>query len=98
MYAVIQRYTFDPTSSSELTRQIRDEWVPLLRPLPGFVAYYWLDSGAGMAAALCVFEDQASAEAALALAADDGPTYLAGLVSPPEILTGAITAYANAGL
>jgi hypothetical protein len=98
MYAVMQRYTFDPTSSSELTRQITDEWVPLLRPLPGFVAYYWLDSGAGVGAALSVFEDQAGAKAALALAADCGPAHLAALVGPLDILTGMITAYANAGL
>ena len=98
MYTVIQRHTFDPGSSAALSRNITEMFVPLLRQAPGFVAYYWLDTGAGTGASLCVFEDQASAEAALALAADDGPTYLAGLVSPPEILTGAITAYANAGL
>jgi hypothetical protein len=98
MYAVLQQYTFDPTASIELNRQIKDGYVPLLRHLPGFVAYYWLDSGAGTGASLCVFEDRASAAAALGLVADRGSADLAALVGPPEVLTGAVTVYANSGL
>src|SRR4051812_1862070 len=98
MYAVLQWYTFDPTSSAELTRQIKDECVPPLRQMAGFVACYWLDSGAGAGAALSVFEDQASAAAALALAAKHDPAQLAALVGMREMLTGTVTVYANAGL
>lgn len=98
MYAVMQWYTFDPASSTELNRQIEDGCVPLLRHLPGFVACYWLDSGAGAGASLCAFEDQASASAALALVAKSGPARLAALVGQPEVLAGAVTVFANAGL
>src|SRR5262245_8683907 len=69
MYTVIQRHTFDPGSSAALSRNIAERFVPLLRQAPGFVAYYWLDTGAGTGASLCVFEDRVSADAALDLAA-----------------------------
>jgi hypothetical protein len=98
MYAVLRGYAFDPASSAELKRQMTDECVPLLRHQPGFVACYWLDSGAGAGAWLCAFEDQASAAAALALLADSIPAQLATLAGAPEVLAGAVTVYANAGL
>jgi len=60
--AVIRRYRFDPTSSPEIRRQITQGFLPLLRQTPGFVAYYWLDTGDGVGASLSVFESQAGAE------------------------------------
>ena len=63
MYAVLQRYTFDPASSTELNHQVTDGFVPLLRAAPGFVAFYWFDSSDGTGAGLSVFENQDSAEA-----------------------------------
>ena len=98
MYAVLQWYTFDPATSGELSRQISDACVPLLRQAAGFVAYYWLDRGAGVGASLCAFADKASAAAALALVADRGPACLAALPSAHDMLAGAVEVYANAGL
>lgn len=46
MYAVIRRYQFDPKSSEEISRHIRESFIPLLRKTPGFAAYHWLDTGA----------------------------------------------------
>jgi hypothetical protein len=48
MYAVIRRYQFDPKSSEEISRHIRESFIPLLRKTPGFVAYHWLDTGDGV--------------------------------------------------
>jgi hypothetical protein len=56
MYAVIRRYQFDPSASEALDRNLRETLVPLLKDVPGFVTYYWLNSGAGAGASLSVFE------------------------------------------
>ena len=48
MYAVIRRYQFDPKSSEEISRRIREGFIPLFRKTPGFVAYHWLDTGDGV--------------------------------------------------
>ena len=62
MYAVIRRYQFDPKSSEEISRRIREGFIPLLRKTPGFVAYHWLDTGDGVGASMGVFEDKAGGE------------------------------------
>jgi hypothetical protein len=98
MYTVIQQYSFDPRLSSALNRNIKEAFVPLLRQVPGFVAYYWLDTGGGTGASLCVFEDRAGADAALDLAANFLREYLAALVGQPEIIRGEVKVYANCGL
>src|SRR5215510_13935913 len=98
MYTVIQRHTFDPGSSAALSRNITERFVPLLRQAPGFVAYYWLDTGAGTGASLCVFEDRASADAALDLAAGFIFEHLAALAGMPDVIRGEVGVYANCGL
>ena len=56
MYAVIRRYQFDPSAGDEVDRQVREILVPRLKAMPGFVTYYWLNTGAG--ASLSVFENK----------------------------------------
>lgn len=98
MYAVLQCYTFDPAASGELDHHINEVWVPLLRQLPGFIAYYWLDGGAGRGIALCTFEDEASAQRVVALVSGGGAPLLAAFAGTSQALIGPVTAYANAGL
>jgi hypothetical protein len=95
MYAVIRRYQFDPSSSEEIDRKVRGGFVPLLRRTPGFVAYYWLDSGEGAGASLSVFKNQAGADESVRIAADFVQRELATLVGTPEILKGEIRALAT---
>ena len=98
MYVVIQRYSFEPQSSAALNRKIEEGFVPLLRQAPGFVAYYWLGTGAGTGASLCVFENQASANATLDLIADFVHEHLAALAGDPSVIRGEVNVYANCGL
>ena len=98
MYTVIQRYSFDPRLSEGLNRNIKEDFVPLLRQSPCFVAYYWLDTGDGTGASIFVFEDQASAASALELAANFLREYLASLVGKPDVIGGPVKVYANCGL
>jgi hypothetical protein len=61
MYATVRRYegVTDPT---EATRRVNEGFVQLVSRIPGFVAYYWIDAGAGVMISTSVFENQASAE------------------------------------
>jgi hypothetical protein len=59
MYATVRRYE-GVTDSAEVGRRVADEFVPLLRELPGFVAYYFVDAGGGVMVSTSIFEDLAS--------------------------------------
>lgn len=98
MYSLMQRYTFDPAMNRTLQCQIEHAFVPVLRRLPTFVAYYWQDSGEGVGVSLCIFEDQAGVDVALKLADKFVEAHLATLVSQPETLAGEVKVYANCGL
>jgi hypothetical protein len=94
MYAVIRRYQFDPSASAEINRQVSTTLVPIIRDVPGFVAYYWLDTGAGEGASLSAFQDKAGAEESVRLAAEFVQHHLASLVGEPEIIQGEVQAHA----
>ena len=94
MYAVIRRYQFDQNASDELDRKVREILVPLLKDLPGFVTYYWLNTGEGSGASLSVFESREGAEESVRVAATFGQRHLADITSKPEITKGEVQAHA----
>ena len=94
MHAVVRRYRFDPKSGAEIDRHVKDGFVPLIRKTPGFVAYYWLDTGAGTGASLSVFKDKAGADESIRLAADYIQQHMAGLLGKPEVTEGPVKAHA----
>jgi hypothetical protein len=94
MYAVIRRYQFDPKSSEEISRHIRESFIPLLRKTPGFAAYHWLDTGNGVGASLSIFNDKAGPEESVRLAAAYVQEHLAGLLGKPEVTQGEVKAHA----
>lgn len=94
MYAVTCRYQFDPNESEEINRKIQEGFVPLVRMAPGFVAYYWLDTGEGAGTSLSIFEDKARAEESVRLAAGYVQKHLAALLGKPSVTRGEVCAYA----
>ena len=70
MFGVIRHYHFDKKDSAEIDRLIQDQFVPIISKAPGFVRYYWLDTGAGEGASFGVFNDKAGADESVRLAAD----------------------------
>ncbi len=97
MYAVIRRYQFDPSASEEVDRNIRETLLPLLKDVPGFVTYYWLNSGEGSGASLSVFQTREGAEESVRAAANFVQQHLSGLsMSKPEIFEGEVQAHAVA--
>jgi hypothetical protein len=92
MYAVVRRYE-GVTDPAEAGRRVDDGFVPLIRQISGFVAYYWVDTGSGVMISTSVFEDQASAEESTTRAADWVRENLASLLpNPPQIAVGEVVA------
>jgi hypothetical protein len=86
MYATIRRYE-DVTDPAEAGRRVREGFVPLIKQIPGFVAYYWVDAGEGVMASTSVFEDRAGAHTSTEKAADWVRENIASLLPTPPIMT-----------
>jgi hypothetical protein len=94
MFAVIRHYHFDNKNSAEIDRLVREEFVPLIKKAPGFVRYYWLDTGEGEGASFGVFKDKAGADESVHLAADFVREHMSKLLNQkPEIIEGPLKAH-----
>ncbi|MEV4947481.1 hypothetical protein [Streptomyces sp. NPDC053755] len=92
MYAAVRRYE-GVTDPAEAGRRVKEGFVPLMRQVPGFVAYYWVDAGDGVMVSTSVFEDRAGAEESIARAADFVRDNLASLLPhPPQVMAGEVLA------
>jgi len=92
MYAIIRRYD-GVTNPVEAGRRVHDEFVPLIRQIPGFIAYYWVDAGNGVMLSTSVFEDRLSAEESAQRAADWAKENLASVLPrPPQVTAGEVVA------
>ncbi|WP_326756397.1 hypothetical protein OH738_03330 [Streptomyces hirsutus] len=94
MYVAIRRYegVTDPAAAGRL---VNEGFVPLMRQVSGFVAYYWVDAGDGVMVSTSVFQDQAGAEESVSKAADFVRDNLASLLpNPPQVTAGEVLASA----
>jgi hypothetical protein len=93
MHAAIRQYQVDPGSVDEVRRGVNEGFLPIIKDVYGFQAYYALDAGGGRIATVSVFDDQASAEESTRMAADWIRQTMASLVpNPPEVLEGEVFA------
>jgi hypothetical protein len=94
MYAAVRRYG-GVTDPAEAGRRVKEGFVPLIREVPGFVAYYWIDAGDGAMVSTSVFEDRTGAEESTKRAADFVRENLASLLpNPPQVTAGEVVALA----
>jgi hypothetical protein len=76
----------------ELSRRVKDEFVPIVQEVPGFVAYYVIDGGDGTASSVTICESKEAVDASTARAADWVRERLSELIeSGPEIVAGEVT-------
>ncbi|MEV1053722.1 hypothetical protein ACFWZR_15320 [Streptomyces sp. NPDC059017] len=81
------------TDPVEAGRRVDEGFVPLMRGIPGLLAYYWVDAGNGIMVSTSVFEDEAGAEESVRKAADFVRDHLAPLLpNPPEVMAGRVVA------
>ncbi|WP_338678225.1 hypothetical protein V1460_27315 [Streptomyces sp. SCSIO 30461] len=94
MYAAVRRYE-GVTDPAEAGRRVNEGFVPIMRRVSGFVAYYWVDAGDGVMVSTSVFQDQAGAEESISRAADFVRDNLAPLLpNPPQVMAGEVLASA----
>ncbi|MEU0897894.1 hypothetical protein [Streptomyces massasporeus] len=92
MYAVIRRYE-GVTEPAEAGRRVNEEFLPLVRQVQGFVAYYWVDAGDGVMVSTSVFQDRSGAEESTHRAKDFVRDRLAALLpEPPQVTAGEVVA------
>lgn len=71
MYTSIRRYTTDPAEAAAIIDIVRNSNITeVISGLPGFVAYYFVDCGAGLISTISIFDDQVGAERSNAVAAE----------------------------
>lgn len=93
MYTTVRRYEGVP-NPSEVARQVRETFVPLISQIPGFIAYYWVDAGGGVMVSTSVFQNKAGADESNRKAAEwirDKRTSL--LPNPPQVTEGEVVAH-----
>ncbi|MEW2611717.1 hypothetical protein AB0937_16245 [Streptomyces sp. NPDC047880] len=93
MHAVIRRYE-GVTDPAEAGRRVNEEFLPIVRQVPGFVAYYWVDAGGGTMVSTGVFQDSSGAEESTRRAGDFVRDRLAELLpNPPQVTAGEVVAH-----
>jgi antibiotic biosynthesis monooxygenase len=70
MFAIVRKFTLTRGSAPEVTRRVKDSFVPLLRALPGFTGYYLFDGGPDVLVSIRVFESADEAMASNEVAAN----------------------------
>ncbi|MET9666770.1 hypothetical protein ABZY19_15500 [Streptomyces sp. NPDC006475] len=92
MYAAVRRYE-GVTDPAEAGRRVNEGFLPLMRQVSGFVAYYWVDAGDGVMVSTSVFQDRAGAAESVSKAADFVRDNLASLLpNPPQVMAGEVLA------
>ena len=97
MHLAIRRYQVDPASMDEIIRHVNEGFIPIIKDVQGFLAYYALDTGdfvKGVLASVSVFEDREGAEESINMVTDYIRQNLASLMpNPPEITAGEVRAH-----
>lgn len=92
MFMAVRRYEGVP-DPTEAGKQVQETFVPLLREVPGFVAYFWADAGNGVMVSTSVFQDRAGAEESIRRAADWVRGHHDVLPNPPQVTAGEVVAH-----
>ena len=70
MFIAIRRYTTNDVSTDDLKSSLDRNFLPKVGEVPGFVAYYAIDSGANQIATVSIFETREGEQASTKLAAE----------------------------
>lgn len=93
LYMAVRRYE-GVTNSAEAGRRVNHGFVPILSKMPGFVAYYWVDSGNGVMVSTSIFESEAAAKESVAKAKEWVNANINSLLpNPPQVTAGKVVAY-----
>ena len=93
-YLTVRRYD-GVTDSKEAARRVKDEFIPLISKLPGFIAYYWVDEGDDIMVSVSVYETREAEEESNRIAAEFVKNHIGPLLpNSPQITAGPVVAIA----
>ncbi len=91
MFAAIR--TYGVTDIDELSELVKDGFLPIVESVPGFVAYYVVDAGDGMASSITICEDRTGVDESTSRASEwVEENALEFIESGPAVVIGAVTA------
>lgn len=93
LHATIRRYeATDQNRTSELTKKAEDTLLPRLSELPGFNAYYLIESGEGVISSVGFFDTAEHAKESTRVASDwvRQENLEKALPNPPKITSGQV--------
>ena len=93
MFAAIRYYRTDPDSIESVARRVKEDFVPVIRETPGFVAYFILTPRQGEMVAVGVFEERRGAEESNEKAEEWVRQNLSELLPAPEFAGGEVVVY-----
>ena len=93
MFAAIRYYRTATDSVDEVARKVSEGFVPMIRDIPGFVAYFVLAPRQDEIVAVSVFEDRESAEESNRKAEEWVNQNLNELLPSPEYAEGQVVVY-----
>lgn len=84
-----------PGTSGEVARLVQEEFIPTIKKIPGFVAYYVVDIGDDRLLTISIFETEEGEVEAIRLAQAMVRERLADLTAAPvEVMSGKVVAQA----
>lgn len=94
MFVSIRKYKTD--APDEVTKLVKEGFMPVISRAPGFMAYYGLKGDGGVWTSISVFETREGAEESNRMAADWIKKNAAEMNLPkPEIISGEVIAHAS---
>jgi hypothetical protein len=93
MHASIRRYIVSSSHEPEAIQRAQEEFGPMLRTVPGFVAYFFVDTGDGEMIGVSVFDSPEGAERANDLAREYVSAHLSNILQRTMLLEGDVVAY-----
>lgn len=97
MRASIRRYIVSSGHEREAIEHAQDRWLPILKSVPGFVAYYFIDTGDGEMIGVSIFESAEGAARANHLAQVYVSDHLGDILKRTMLLEGEVAAFAGSG-
>jgi hypothetical protein len=97
-YTVIRRYQLLPDASmDDLVDRVNAGFVPIVRRIPGFQEYLFVDAGDGAHMTISLFDDPSGAEQSTRNAASWAAKNVAALIEgPPQVTTGWVHIHVDA--
>ena len=93
MYAVIRHHKVHGNQVNELARQGKEDFVPIIRKMPGLVSYTII-TNEDLVTTISVFEDQSAAEESTRKAIAWAANHVTDFEVPTEVIQGNVIAHA----